>query len=370
MAQHRPALALVLLLAAARVFAQGGHNCVSDIRDAGPDGSFCHGSTRPAPDAAPAAPPVAPAVHDAATGLAGGFGGVIGAGSVPDLPPVDLSKYGNKRRELLNQADEDDARGNAGKSAQDILKEFSGPLVGDDDFVKPRSPKLPKPASKDQVDATIAKSKPFVEHDRKKEDDYKDCPSGCGCAGSCTPDCKGTCYLYGGKTGDPDGDGLDCSGLVGNANPCFWYGRCKYGERDVINAAGEHDLLRHPGPGQPDLDDIDQSKDLRAGDVAFFNLTKTDGNGKTKTKTDDHVVQVVGNPSCSAGVCVMSIVEAPYTGMPVHQGTIAIDKNGNVSKLVTDENGKSSWNSDTGLTFNGGGTPPPNTGKSRKGDAP
>jgi hypothetical protein len=56
--------------------------------------------------------------------------------------------------------------------------------------------------------------------------------------------------------------------------------------------------------------------------------------------------------------------------MPVHQGTIAVDSNGNVSKLVTGPDGKSSWNSNTGLTFNGGGTPPPNTGKSRNGDDP
>lgn len=357
----RPPFTLAfLVLGLLPLAASAAIECAPDLQHAGPHGELCWGRSGPhTQPQAPPPPPVDPAMRQAATGLSGAVGSALGGLLVQPLAPLP-------ERAPIKPLEDDNEKpsdGQARSAAQDVINSFSGPLLGDEGVVA-RSEKLPRPAGQTQVDATVSQLQPLLTHKRKKTLPKEDCESQCACDGNCTPTCEGTCYKWGGKDKNPDGKGIDCSGLVGQTNPCFWYNKCDYTSRDAINAAQEHALLKNPGPGWSNLDDIDNAKDLRAGDVAFFNkpIANADGDGYT-IKKDDHVIQITGNPSCSGDVCVIQAIHAPRTGAAVEQATYAVDKNGNVSKLVTDSDG-SRWIK-TDLTFNGGGTPPPNTGKTR-----
>ncbi len=293
---------------------------------AGHSDGFCSQTPQSSEPPTGAASPAATAVL---SGVYGAIGEGIGKSLVSPLPPM-------KPLPEVTPIDADDdltvstTEKTGAALALDIIGGYSGPLAGSE-LPTPRPDGLPAPASLSQVRATIAVLTPFLDFDRAAKDaedpGYRKlkCPKGCGCSDRrtgrhyCTPTCSGTCYNYGGKDPRPAGTGLDCSGLIGQENPCFWYNNCHYTSRDIINAAEEHQVLRHPGPNGKDLDDIDRARDMRAGDVAFFNEPVPDGMGGTMLKTDGHVMQITQNPICNHDVCLVSVIHAPHTGTPSNE---------------------------------------------------
>ncbi|HXT01396.1 MAG TPA: hypothetical protein VN915_12020 [Elusimicrobiota bacterium] len=292
------------------------------------------------------------AVNSALAGAAGTIlGNALGAGS-------SGPRYQHQEvKPVVTDDDDIPAKTDVG-DAQDIIRMFREP------HPKP-GPTRPAPASDKQVDATVKELQPFVKHRRSKlVRKLEGCKSGCGCPNEdrdgfvCTPTCSGTCYDYGGKDADPAGSGIDCSGLIAQENPCFWYKDCGHGangpELDCQDKNGkpckgrgteqELTMLR-----QRDLDDKDKATDLNAGDVVFFN--EADGHV-------GHVVQVTSEPACNDKGCMMQIIQAPQSGRPVEATTIIIDKNGRTNKVVP--NPKGAWTVvNTDLVMEAGGTPPP-----------
>lgn len=304
-------------------------------------------------------PQVDPAASNAFTGAAGGaIGSALGnALATPNSYP----RYEHQAVKPVVGDDDDIPAKTDTNDAQDIIRMFR------DSKQKP-APTKPTPASDKQVDATIKELTPFVAHRRSKADPkLKNCRSGCACPDedgdlTCTPTCSGTCYRYGGKDADPAGSGIDCSGLIAQENPCFWYKDCGNGTNDPeLNCQDkkgkpcggrgteqELTMLRQKG-----LDDKDKATDLNAGDVVFFSEGGHVG----------HVAQVTSEPACNEKGCMMQIIQAPRSGRPVEATTFIIDKNGRTNKVVPNPNG--GWTvQSTSLVMEAGGTPPagPRTG--------
>lgn len=232
----------------------------------------------------------------------------------------------------------------------------------------------PPAASPEDLKAILAKLDAFVNFDRTemdRDDEWfkKNCPSKCGCPARigvrgkhCTPDCKGACYQWGGKSGNP-AQGVDCSGLILQQNPEFWKDAAGLAKRCP---AGKTDCLEKEKTACPDLEEmnvrcssgtqrqlqylvdkelnhIENAADLRAGDAAYFSK---DG-GQV-----DHVVQIVGDPVCDTNGCKLPIIDSWKTGEPVRQRSIKLDP----------------FDCEVGTTFcfYKGGTPPaPKTGGNR-----
>jgi hypothetical protein len=106
-----------ILVAAPRRSA-GQASCVSDIRNAGPNGSFCQGSD--GPPASGSTPAGAQQVGNALGSL---VGSVIGAGLVKPLPPMPAAPNISKNAEDLDQPDPN-VHKNVG-AAQDIINDFN-----------------------------------------------------------------------------------------------------------------------------------------------------------------------------------------------------------------------------------------------------
>lgn len=353
-----PARAVPLILAAVLACAPAvlhAGTASNQLCGAAGQGAGCIGTVQGSGGEAPQADPAASNAFTNAAGSA--FGSALGnALATPNSYP----RYEHQAvKPVVGDGDDIPDKTDMG-GAQDIIRMFRDP------HPKPEK-RIPPPASDKQVDATIRQLDPFITHPRSKaEPKLKDCASGCGClrAGvmACTKNCSGTCYRLGGKDADPAGTGIDCSGLIAQENPCFWYKDCgkgKYGpELDcrpgngwVCEGGGaerELTMLQQRG-----LDDKDKASQLNAGDVVFF------------SEGDDvaHVVQVTSEPACSDKGCMMAIVQAPQSGRPVEEAVIIIDKNGRTNKVVP--NPKGGWIvQSTNLVMKGGGTPPagPQTG--------
>lgn len=339
------ALALACLPAAGRAGTASNQLCTAAGKGAG-----CIGT----PEAPSGSDATASQVNPAAAGAlnnaaAGAFGSVLGNALAT---PTNAPRYEHQAVKPV-VGDEDDIPAKTDvDDAQDIIRLFRDP------HPKPE-PKRPPPASTKQVDATIKELEPFLTHPRSKvEPKLARCKSGCGCLKygvmACTPTCTGTCYRLGGKDEDPAGTGIDCSGLIAQENPCFWYKNCgKNGQdlncqnKDGTPCAGGGAVQELTMLRQKDLDDKDKATDLNAGDVVFFNEK-----GAVR-----HVVQVTSEPACSEKGCMMSIIQAPQSGRPVEEATIIIDRNGRTNKVVP--NPKGGWTVlSTDLVMAAGGTPP------------
>jgi RHS repeat-associated protein len=108
--------ALAVVVAAPRRSAGQAH-CVSDIRNAAPDGSFCQGSDGPPPSAQPSA-----GAQQVGNAVGSVIGSAIGAALVPALPPLPPAPVIPR-----STPDEDlnDGTTTGVQSAQDIINGFS-----------------------------------------------------------------------------------------------------------------------------------------------------------------------------------------------------------------------------------------------------
>jgi hypothetical protein len=108
---------LALALASGRAAGQAG--CVSDIRNAASDGSFCHNGTA----AAPAQSPAAPAANSSAASAAGSVIGSVLGGAL--AAPTNYPAYQHVSPKPVVGDDDDSAPDPGTSDAQDIIAGFN-----------------------------------------------------------------------------------------------------------------------------------------------------------------------------------------------------------------------------------------------------